>query len=61
MANFYSNLGESGRAAENARKAYQLHEKVSYPERFFIDAIYYIDVTVSHHRPQVSRYILGAL
>jgi len=41
MSAVYSNLGETGRAAENARKAYDLREKVSEPERFFIEGTYY--------------------
>ena len=41
----YSNLNEVGRAAENARKAYELREKVSGPERFSIEATYYLDAT----------------
>ncbi len=45
MAITYSNLGEAGRAAENARKAYELREKVSERERFSIEANYYLNVT----------------
>ena len=45
MANFYSNVGESEKAAENARTAYRLSSKVSEPERLFIQAIYYVDAT----------------
>jgi serine/threonine protein kinase/Flp pilus assembly protein TadD len=37
----YSDLGEVGRAAENARKAYELRERVSERERFIIDGSYY--------------------
>jgi len=40
-----SNRGEVRRAAENARKAYDLREKVSEPERFIIEGSYYQDVT----------------
>ena len=36
MAAAYANLGEAGRSAENARKAYELREKVSERERFLI-------------------------
>ena len=45
MAIAYSNLNEAGRAAENARKAYELREKVSERERFAIEATYYMDAT----------------
>jgi serine/threonine protein kinase/tetratricopeptide (TPR) repeat protein len=41
----YSNLNEPGLAAENARKAYALREKVSERERFAIEATYYSNVT----------------
>ena len=45
MSVAYSNLNEAGRAAENARKAYELREKVSERERFFIEANYYMYAT----------------
>src|ERR1019366_10812568 len=45
MAIVYGNLNEVGRAAENARKAYELREKVSERERFSIEAIYYLSAT----------------
>jgi eukaryotic-like serine/threonine-protein kinase len=45
MSGAYSDLGEVGRAAENARKAYELREKVSERERFGIEATYYQTAT----------------
>jgi serine/threonine protein kinase/Tfp pilus assembly protein PilF len=45
MAVAYSNLNEVGRGADNARKAYSLREKVSEPERFAIEAAYYLQAT----------------
>ena len=45
MAVAYADLGEVGRAAENARKAYDLRDKVSDRERFSIEAFYYAFVT----------------
>jgi len=45
MAVVYGNLNEVGRAAENARKAYELREKVSEWERFSIESIYYTYTT----------------
>ena len=45
ISTVYSNLNEAGRAAENARKAYELREKVSERERFSIEAIYYMTAT----------------
>jgi serine/threonine protein kinase/tetratricopeptide (TPR) repeat protein len=41
----FFDLAEVGRAAENARKAYDLREKVSERERFFIEGNYYLFVT----------------
>jgi len=45
MSHAYSNLSQAGRAAENARKAYDLREKVSERERFHIESIYFMVVT----------------
>ncbi len=45
MSAVYNDLNESGRAAENARKAYNLREKVSERERFTIDGRYYLFAT----------------
>ena len=45
LAIAYSNLSEGSRAAEYARKAYELRDKVSERERFAIEARYYQSVT----------------
>ncbi len=45
LAICYSNINQVGRAAENARKAYELREKVSERERFAIESFYYLYVT----------------
>jgi tetratricopeptide (TPR) repeat protein len=45
MSIVYRNLNEVGRAAENARKAYELREKVSERERFSIEGNYYLAAT----------------
>jgi tetratricopeptide (TPR) repeat protein len=45
MSAVYWDLNEVGRAAENARKAYALREKVSERERFYIEGRYYSFVT----------------
>jgi len=37
----YLNLNQPGRMAENVRKAYELREKVSERERFYIESTYY--------------------
>jgi Flp pilus assembly protein TadD len=41
----YQNLGQRGLAAENIGKAYQLRERVSEPERFYIESYFYNLVT----------------
>src|SRR5271165_2168095 len=45
MSIAYSNLNQVERAAENARKAYELREKVSERERLRIEAFYYLGAT----------------
>jgi len=45
IATIYGNLGQDGRLTENARKAYELREKVSERERFSIESLYYVYVT----------------
>ncbi len=45
MSIAYSNRNEVGRAVENARKAYEVREKVSERERFSIEANYYMTAT----------------
>jgi DNA-binding winged helix-turn-helix (wHTH) protein/tetratricopeptide (TPR) repeat protein len=45
LASAYRNLNQVGRATENARKAYELREKVSERERLDIEAYYHMRVT----------------
>ncbi len=45
LGNAYSNLGETGLAAKNTRKAYELREHVSEHERLYIEAHYFQFVT----------------
>ncbi len=45
ISGVYRRLNEVGRADENARKAYELREKVSERERFSIEGIYYLYAT----------------
>jgi DNA-binding winged helix-turn-helix (wHTH) protein/tetratricopeptide (TPR) repeat protein len=45
MSSVYWSLNEMGRAAENARKAYELRGKVSERERFWIEGNYYESAT----------------
>ncbi|MGB2677724.1 MAG: winged helix-turn-helix domain-containing protein [Candidatus Acidiferrum sp.] len=45
MSILYHDLNEPGRGAENARKAYELREKLSERERFNIEAAYYYSET----------------
>ncbi|MGA2371599.1 MAG: protein kinase domain-containing protein [Candidatus Korobacteraceae bacterium] len=41
----YANIGETQRMMENSRKAYDLREKVSEPERLFVEGFYYLWTT----------------
>jgi serine/threonine protein kinase/tetratricopeptide (TPR) repeat protein len=41
LATSYANIGEGGLAAENAKKAYELRDRVSEREKFYIDSHYY--------------------
>jgi eukaryotic-like serine/threonine-protein kinase len=41
LATSYSNIGEPGLAAENAKKAYELRDRVSEREKSYIDSRYY--------------------
>ncbi|MGB2890323.1 MAG: protein kinase [Candidatus Acidiferrales bacterium] len=52
LATCYSNLGETSLAAENAKKAYELRDRVSEREKFYIDSHYHGFVTgnVEHAR-----------
>ena len=45
LASLYANLNETGRASENARKAYELRGKASEKERLFIEAYYRLNDT----------------
>jgi serine/threonine protein kinase/tetratricopeptide (TPR) repeat protein len=45
LAITYGNLNQDGLAAQNARKAYALRDKVSEQERLAIEAYYYVRVT----------------
>jgi len=45
MAVFYANVNAVGKAAENARKAFDLRDKVSERERFSIEGFYYLVAT----------------
>ena len=45
MSGHYSDLNEVERGTENARKAYELREKVSERERLFIEGRYYFSAT----------------
>jgi Tfp pilus assembly protein PilF len=45
MAVSYSNLGQATHARENAKKAFDLRERVSEPEKYRISAFYYSFVT----------------
>ena len=44
LGNSYGNMGQPARATENSRKAYELREKVSERERFYIESHYEVEV-----------------
>lgn len=45
LGNAYNNLGETGLAADNTRRAYELRQRVSERERLYIESHYYEFVT----------------
>jgi serine/threonine protein kinase/tetratricopeptide (TPR) repeat protein len=45
LGNAYSNMGQTARAAENTRKAYDLRERVGERERFYIVSHYELEAT----------------
>jgi serine/threonine protein kinase len=45
LGRMYGDIGESGMAADNTRKAYELHDRASDAERYFITAAFHIAVT----------------
>jgi eukaryotic-like serine/threonine-protein kinase len=45
LGSTYNNLGETNLAAENTRRAYELRERVSEQENFYIESHYYEGVT----------------
>jgi hypothetical protein len=45
LGRMYKDIGEAAHAAENSAKAYQLRDRASDREKFFITANYYVNVT----------------
>ncbi len=45
LAHSYTNIGQTAKAAENARKANDLRQRVSERERFYIESTYEFSVT----------------
>jgi eukaryotic-like serine/threonine-protein kinase len=45
LGRMYGDIGESGTAADYSRKAYELRDRTSEPEKYFITASYHIVVT----------------
>jgi tetratricopeptide (TPR) repeat protein len=54
LGRLYGNLGEYALAAESTSKAYQLRDRASDTEKFFITASYDIDVTGNLEKAQQS-------
>src|SRR5208282_5355997 len=48
LATRYSNVGDSAKSAENARRAYDLRQRVSERERFYIESTYDLNVTENY-------------
>jgi DNA-binding winged helix-turn-helix (wHTH) protein/tetratricopeptide (TPR) repeat protein len=51
---WYTTIGEPGTASDYTRKAYELRNRASEPERFFISAIYYKEVTGNLEKAEES-------
>jgi eukaryotic-like serine/threonine-protein kinase len=45
LGRMYGDIGESGMAADFTRKAYELRDRTSGPEKYFISASFYMEVT----------------
>ena len=45
LGRMYGDIGESGMAADFTRKAYELRDRTSEPEKYFISASFFIEVT----------------
>ncbi len=45
LGRMYGDIGESGMAADYTRKAYELRDRTSEPEKYFISASFYMEVT----------------
>jgi eukaryotic-like serine/threonine-protein kinase len=52
LGNMYTNIGETDLAVESNRKAYQLRDRASDAEKFFITVHYHLDVTGNMERAQ---------
>ena len=51
---WFTDIGESSIAADYTRKAYELRDRTSEPERYFISAIYYKEVTGNLEKAEQS-------
>ena len=52
LGRMYGDIGETAQSAENTSKAYQLRDRVSDQERFFISLTYYLQVTGNLEKAQ---------
>jgi eukaryotic-like serine/threonine-protein kinase len=55
----YGNLGEQAQAVENIRKAYELRQRVSEPERLAIEAFYHFSVTGDLEKARQAYEVLA--
>ncbi len=54
LGNMYANIGETDLSVESTRKAYQLRDRASDAEKFFITVHYHLDVTGNMERAQTD-------
>ncbi|MGA8436653.1 MAG: winged helix-turn-helix domain-containing protein [Candidatus Sulfotelmatobacter sp.] len=52
LGNMYTNIGETDLSVESTRKAYQLRDRASDTEKFFITVHYHLDVTGNMEKAQ---------
>jgi eukaryotic-like serine/threonine-protein kinase len=52
LGNMYTNIGETDRSVESTSKAYQLRDRASDAEKFFITVHYHLDVTGNMEKAQ---------
>ena len=59
LGRMYGDIGESGMAADYTRKAYELRDRTSEPEKYFISAYFYMMVTGNMEKAEQACDALG--